>query len=312
MKKLLITGGAGYIGTKLCPMLLDKGYDVTVFDNLMHGGKGILPLFADDNFHFEKGDIRDPKALKAVLEKADVIIHLAAIVGYPACKRDPILAKQVNQDSSIFIADNVRKDQLVVYPSTGSNYGAVKDGICDESRPLNPLSIYGKTKSAAETYFLEKKDCNVVAYRYATAFGIAPRLRLDLLVNDFVYQVMKNNYLLIYEKSFKRTFIHVKDIARSIIFAIENKDKMLNEVYNAGDDSLNYSKEEVANILKTFKDYYLHFAETGKDEDQRDYEVSYAKLNKLGFKTTLSMEQGIKELIKTMSVIETSHEYSNV
>jgi len=312
MKKLLVTGGAGYIGTTLAPMLLEKGYDVTVFDNLMYQGGGILPLFSNKNFHFVKGDVRDKKAMKKVLAKADAILHLAAIVGYPACKKDPILAKQVNQDASIFIANNLRSDQLLIYPSTGSNYGAVKDGICVEDRPLNPLSVYGKTKAAAETYFLKKDSCNVIVYRYATAFGISPRLRLDLLINDFVYQVMKNNYLLIYEKDFKRTFIHVKDIALSMIFALENKDKMLNEVYNAGDDSMNYSKEEIANILKKYKDYYLHFAETGKDEDQRDYEVSYKKLNKLGFRTTVDINQGIQELIRAMSVIEISHDYSNV
>jgi nucleoside-diphosphate-sugar epimerase len=312
MEKILVTGGAGYIGTTLVPMLLDKGYDVTAYDSLMYGGQVILPFFSRENFHFVKGDIRDNKALLKVLNEADAIIHLAAIVGYPACKKDPILAKQVNEDSSKFIADNVTSDQFVVYASTGSNYGALKDGICREETPLNPISVYGKTKASAEKYFLEKKDCNAIVYRYATAFGLSPRLRLDLLINDFVYQVMKNNYLLIYEKHFRRTFIHVKDIARSMLFALENKDRMVNQVYNVGDNSLNCSKEEIANILKSYRDYYLHFVEIGKDEDQRDYEVDYNKINSLGFRTTIDINQGIKELIKAMSVIKVSHPYSNV
>jgi len=277
MEKVLVTGGAGYVGSVLVPMLLEKGYDVTVFDSLMYGGDGILPLFHNDNFHFIKGDVRDGNALKKAISNADSIVHLAAIVGYPACKRDPVLAKQINEDSSKFIADNISPEQLVVFTSTGSNYGAVTDEICTEETPLSPLTVYGETKTNAERHFLANKSCNVIIYRYATAFGVSPRMRLDLLINDFVYQMVKNNYLLIYEKDFKRTFIHVRDIARSIIFALENRHKMARQVYNVGDNGMNYSKEDIALILKKYKDYYLHFADSGKDEDQRNYEVSYKK-----------------------------------
>lgn len=312
MKKILVTGGAGYVGSTLVPMLLDQGYDVTVFDNLMYGGNSIIPLFSNDKFNFIKGDIREKALMKKTLSKADAIIHLAAIVGYPACKKDPILANQVNDEASKFIADNVRPEQLVVFASTGSNYGAIKNGICVEELPLNPLTIYGKTKVAAEKHFLEKDTCNAIIFRYATAFGISPKLRLDLLINDFVYQAVKNNYLLIYESHLKRTFIHVRDMARSIIFALKNKDKLINNVYNVGDQSMNLSKAKIANMIKKYKDFYLHFVEIGKDEDQRDYEVSYEKINKLGFHTTVDIQTGIKELVRVMSIVEIPKTYSNV
>ncbi len=313
MARILVTGGAGYIGSVLVPMLLEEKHHVTVFDSLMHGGDGLIPCFSYNHFNFTKGDIRDYAALLRALDEAEIIIHLAAIVGYPACNKDPILAKQVNQDASKFIADNVRPDQLVIFSSTGSNYGAVKEGICTEETPLNPLTVYGTTKTAAETYFLEKEGCNAVVFRFATAFGISPRLRLDLLINDFVYQVVKNNYLLLYEKSAKRTFVHVKDIARAIIFTMSRRDQMVNQAFNVGSDAMNFSKEEIALLLKKYKpDYYLHFAEVGKDEDQRDYEVSYEKISRLGYTTTIDIEAGIQELMKVMRIIEKPKVYSNV
>ncbi len=313
MVRFLVTGGAGYIGSVLVPMLLKEGHHVTVVDNLMQGGHGMIPCFSYPNLHFINGDIRDCNLMRRLLNEAEIIIHLAAIVGYPACNKEPILAKQVNEDASKFIADNVRPDQVVIYSSTGSNYGAVTDGLCTEDTPLNPLTLYGVTKTEAEKYFLAKEGCNAIVFRFATAFGIAPRLRLDLLVNDFVYQVVKNNYLLLYEKSFKRTFIHVRDIARAIVFAVQNKDKMVNQAFNVGSDDMNYSKEEMALILKKYRpNYYLHFAEVGKDEDQRNYEVSYEKIRSLGFNTTIGIEEGIKELIKVMEVVEKPKIYSNV
>jgi len=311
MVKILITGGAGYVGSSLAPLLLEKGFDVTIYDNLMYGGDGILQLFSLNNFTFVKGDIRNKNDLTPLLKKADIIIHLASIVGYPACNKDPILAKQVNEDSTKFIVDNVTKDQLLLYASTGSNYGAVRDTLCTEETPLNPLTVYGKTKVVAEKYITESKTCNSIVFRFATAFGISPRLRLDLLINDFVYQVMKNNYLLVYEKDYWRTFIHVLDMGRAFLFAIENKDKMLNEVYNVGDEKLNFTKGQIAEIIKKYKDYYLHFVDEGKDEDQRDYEVSYEKIRKTGFKLSIDHHKGIKELIRAMDVIDIPRLYSN-
>ena len=309
MKNILVTGGAGYIGSILVPMLLQRGYKVRVLDNLMYGGKSLLPCFAYPDFEFMRGDVRKIEDLRTALEDMDAIVHLAAIVGFPACKKHPQLAEEVNHQATVLL-EGLRHDRPMIYASTGSNYGALTDDVCTEETPLNPLTIYGKTKTAAEAYLLKRG--NVVAYRYATAFGVAPRLRLDLLINDFVYQAVKNRNLIIYEKSFKRTFINVRDIALSMIYALENFGRMRDEVYNVGSNDMNYSKEEVALMIKDRIDYYLHFAEIGKDEDQRNYVVSSEKINKAGFSTTVGIDEGIDELIKVMDVIEVVNEFSNV
>lgn len=308
--KILVTGGAGYVGSALLPELLKANHQVKVLDNLMFGGHTLLGYFANPNFEFVKGDILDEKTVRDCVKDVDAIIHLAAIVGYPACKKDPKLAEDVNVFGSRII-DRVRsRSQTVLFASTGSNYGALVGDICTEETPLNPLTIYGKTKTQAEQSFLDTGSA--ICYRFATAFGLAPRLRLDLLVNDFVYKALKERNLIIYEKTFKRTFIHVRDMARSFMFALENMDNMMDNVYNVGSEKMNYSKEEVAQLIKQKIEYYLHFADIGKDEDQRNYEVSYKKINKLGFETTIDLEQGIDELIKGFSLIEVRNPYSNV
>ena len=309
MKNILVTGGAGYIGSILVPMLLQRGYKVRVLDNLMYGGRSLLPCFAYQGFEFVRGDVRKIEDLRSALDDMDAIYHLAAIVGFPACKKAPELADEINHQATKLL-EGLRHDRPMIYASTGSNYGALIGDVCTEETPLNPLTIYGKTKTAAEQYLLERG--NVVAYRYATAFGVSPRLRLDLLINDFVYQAVKNHNLIIYEKSFKRTFINVRDIALSLIFALENFDKMRDQVYNVGSNDMNFSKEDVAVMIKQRFDYYLHFAEIGKDEDQRNYEVSYEKINEAGFYTTVGIDEGIDELISVMDVIEVVNEYSNV
>ena len=312
MEKILVTGGAGYIGSVLVPMLLDDGHEVTIYDNLLHGGQGILPNFNRKNFTFIKGDVRDEQSLRRVLRKPDVVIHLAAIVGYPACKRDPQLARQVNRDASEFIGDTMSPEQLLIYASTGSNYGHVADGVCTEETPLRPISVYGQTKTAAEQYFLSGKPGNAVVYRFATAFGISPRMRLDLLINDFAYKVVKENYLLLYEAEFKRTFIEVGDIARGLRFAISHADVMKNQAFNVGSDDMNFSKRDIAEKLKRYRpDYVLHIADAGHDEDQRNYVVSYEKISKLGVMTTVSVDEGLDRLVRAMSVIEIPKPYSN-
>lgn len=309
MKNILVTGGAGYIGSILTPMLLQRGYKVRVLDNLMYGGRALLPCFAYPDFQFVRGDIRKVEDLRSALDGVEAIFHLAAIVGFPACKKVPELAEEVNHQATKLL-EGLRHDRPLIYASTGSNYGALIGDVCTEETPLNPLTIYGKTKTDAEQYLLKRG--NIVAYRYATAFGVAPRLRLDLLINDFVYQAVKNRNLIIYEKSYKRTFINVRDIARSLIFALENFDKMRDQVYNVGSNDMNFSKEDVALMIKERFDYYLHFAEIGKDDDQRNYEVSYEKINKAGFRTTVGIDEGIEELIRVMDVVEVVNEYSNV
>jgi nucleoside-diphosphate-sugar epimerase len=312
MEKVLVTGGAGYVGSVLVPKLLRRGYDVTVFDNLTFGGEGLIMNFNDPNFNFIRGDIRDEDKLKSVIQKHDAVVHLAAIVGYPACKKDPELAFRINEGGTRFVTDTISLGQKLVFASTGSNYGAVIDNICTEDTPLNPLTVYGKSKTNAEKHIMEKSDSiNAVVLRFATAFGISPRMRLDLLINDFTYKVIKENYLLIYEKDHKRTFIEVGDMADSFIFALEHMDSMKGQAYNVGSNNMNFSKADIASMLKKYKDYFLHFADAGKDEDQRNYEVSYDKINMLGFSTKMTIDEGIDKLVKSMSVIEVPKKYTN-
>ena len=306
---ILITGGAGYIGTTLIPHLLSGQHDVTVFDSLMFGGDQLIPFFKYKNFHFVKGDIRDSKALAGQVSGKDMIIHLAAIVGYPACRKDPELATTVNVDGTKNLISSLTKDQFVIYASTGSNYGKVDD-VCTEDTPLKPLSLYGQTKTLAETMLLELD--NTVVYRFATAFGASPRLRLDLLINDFTYKCATQGYLVVYEKEFKRTFIHVGDIAKAIMMAVDKKDLMRGSAYNVGDNRMNYTKEQICDIISAKTGAYIHYATIGEDADKRDYEVSYEKICKFGFSTTITVEQGIDELIRVFKVVNMSNPYINV
>jgi nucleoside-diphosphate-sugar epimerase len=308
--KILVTGGSGYVGSVLVPHLLSQGHKVRVFDNLMYGGRGLLPCFAYPGFEFVKGSVLDEAKLKQALKDTDAVIHLAAIVGYPACRRDPRLAQEINLEGTRLLERLRSKDQPIVFASTGSNYGAVVGSICTEETPLNPLSEYGVTKTAAERHLLDAG--NVVCYRFATAFGVSSRMRFDLLVNDFVYQAKINKDLIIYERSFKRTFIHVRDMARAFAFALDHFTGMRDDVYNVGSEEMNYNKEEVALLIKKKIDYYLHFADIGKDEDQRNYEVSYAKIQGKGYKTEIDMETGIDELIQAADMLVLRNEFSNV
>lgn len=308
--RILITGGAGYIGSVLTPLLLDNGYEVRVMDSLMYGGSGLLPAVGRKGFDFVKGNVCDPDDVKTAAKDCEVVIHLAAIVGFPACRKHPELAEQVNVVGTHTVAQVVGPERLMLFASTGSNYGALTDEVCTEETPLNPLSHYGKTKTAAERFLLDRG--NTIAYRFATAFGMSPRLRLDLLVNEFVYNALTQRHLVVYEKDFMRSFIHVKDIARSFMFAIENADKMNGEVYNIGNESMNYSKADMCDRIKSKIDYYLHFAEFGTDADKRNYVVSYEKIRKLGFKTTIDLDEGIDELIQGLQLINVTNTYSNV
>lgn len=308
--KLLVTGGAGYVGSVLIPRLLNAGHHVRVLDNLMYGGASLLPHFSDPKFEFIKGNILDEARVRAATRGVDAIIHLAAIVGYPACKKNEQLAHDVNYIGTKIVEKNRDRDQLLLYASTGSNYGAVVGQVCTEETALNPLTIYGTTKTEAEQHLLDSP--NTICYRYATAFGVSPRMRLDLLINDFVYQAVKVRNLIIYERTFKRTFIHVIDMARSFMFALENAGRMIGQVYNVGSEKMNYSKEQIADLVRRKVDFYLHYADVGKDEDQRNYEVSYAKIHNLGFYTTISVEDGVDELIRAYETIDLRNPLSNV
>lgn len=310
MKKVLITGGAGYVGSVLLSFLLKKDYDVTVVDNLIHGnGDVLIPYFRYENFNFLKGDVRDSAFMEPLVKGSEIVVHLAAIVGFPACEKNRQLAIDTNLESTKSIGGFMGDDQTLIFASTGSNYGAV-DGICTEKTPLNPISLYGKTKTEAEQWLFD--NLSPIVFRFATAFGLSPKMRLDLLVNDFVYQAVTNRYLIMFEKHFKRTFIHVDDMAKSFIFAMENADRMKGEAYNVGGSFNNYNKEEIALIIKDKVDYYLHFADIGQDLDKRNYEVSYDKLNAAGFECEISVHDGIDQLIRATPTIEHKSKYRNV
>lgn len=308
--RVLVTGGAGYVGCTLTPRLLEEGHEAVILDNLLYGGRGLLPFFAHPRFRFIRGDVRDLAALREAVKDVDAIIHLAAIVGYPACKKDPRLAEDVNIGGTRNLLAVRSKSQPILYASTGSNYGAYTGDLCTESTPLNPISLYGISKTKAEADVLGSG--NALAFRFATAFGLSPRMRLDLLINDFTYRALKERNLIIYEKDFKRSFIHVRDMARSFAFGLANLDRMKDDIFNVGSEKMNFSKEEIALRIQQKIPFYLHFADVGKDEDQRNYAVSYEKIRGLGLDTTIDVDQGIDELIRAYSALDIRSEFSNV
>jgi nucleoside-diphosphate-sugar epimerase len=306
MPRILVTGGAGYIGSGLVPQLLEWGCDVVVFDNLMYGGAGLLGCSGNPRFELRRGDVRDRKELADAAKGCDVLIHLAAIVGAPACAKDPYLARDVNCNGAKTVADVAGRDRLVLLGSTGSNYGAVPDGICTEETDLNPVSLYGETKVFAERHI--RDHCTAIAYRFATAFGLSPRLRLDLLVNDFVFRALRDGYLVVYEPTFMRTFIHVEDMARSFLFAINHADEMVGNVYNVGSDAMNFTKAEVcemirAELIANGRFCQIIYADVGEDADKRDYQVSYERITKMGFSTTIDLQGGIGSLVRGLQLV---------
>ncbi len=308
--RILVTGGAGYVGSTLVPMLLDQGHRVRVFDNLRFGGHGLLPCCQSRSFELIQGDLRDADGVRKALDGVDAVIHLAAIVGYPACKKEPQVAQATNVEGTRTLLGLRKPDQKVLYASTGSIYGAVPDYVCHEDTPRAPITLYGETKAAAEQMVLDAG--NGLAYRFATAFGVSNRMRLDLMPNDFTYQAVRNRNLIVYEGGFKRTFVHVRDMARSFLFALERWDAVKDDVYNVGHESMNFTKEDVARKILEHVDYYLHFAEVGHDADQRNYEVSYEKIRRKGFETTIDLDRGIAELVRAARLIEFQNPFANV
>ena len=299
--KVLITGGAGYLGSNLTRHLLEAGYSVTVLDNLMYDQVTLLHLFGNPKFQFELGDVRDKKLLQELVGLNDVIIPLAAIVGMPACKANPELTVAVNYQQVVDIVEVLRGDQKLILPNTNSQYGS-SDSIITEESPFNPLSLYAKTKCDAENTMLAKG--NGVSLRLATVFGVSPRMRTDLLVNDFVYKSVVDGYLVLFEAHFKRNYIHVQDIARTFQFIIENYDKCKGQAFNVGLSTANWSKLELADKIKShIPSLVIKQDEFKEDFDKRNYIVSNEKLEALGWKPIYDLDYGIKQLISAYKIV---------
>lgn len=307
--KIVVTGGAGFVGSTLVPRLLAAGHHVHVVDNLMFGGQALLPHFLHPRFSFAEADVRDRAALARELEGAEAVVHLAALVGYPLCKKLPREAVEVNVQGTQNVLDLMPADARLLYGSTGSNYGEVV-GVCTEETPLNPLSLYGETKTQAEQMCVDRG--NAVCMRFATAFGIAPRLRLDLLINDFTWQAIHNRYLVIYERHFRRTFIHVTDIARAFVHMLDRWDDLDHAVFNVGHDSMNFTKKGIVDLLKERLEFLVHYAEIGSDDDKRDYEVDYTRIRESGFETQVDIHAGLDELTAALPLMRIRNPYSNV
>lgn len=308
---ILVTGAAGYIGSVLVPRLLAAGHAVTVVDNFMFAQTSLAECCAYETFQVVRGDCRDEALMKRLLADADVVIPLAALVGAPLCKNDPLGTRTINQDAVEMLCRLASRDQRFLMPVTNSGYGiGEKDKFCDEDSPLRPLSLYGVTKVAAERAVLERE--NSVTFRLATVFGMSPRMRIDLLVNDFVYRAVHDRAVVIFEGHFKRNYIHIQDVARVFLYGIEHFERMRGRPYNVGLDEANLSKIELAQAIQKHVPQFIYLeAPIGEDPDKRDYIVSNARLASTGFRTEWSLDRGIRELIKGYVILRNSR-YANV
>lgn len=313
MKKenILVTGGAGYLGSVLVPALLSKGYSVTVLDSLMFNQNPLLECCANPDFDFVRGDICDEALISSLLPKFDIVIPLAAIVGAPACKINPSLTRLVNLDAQLLMIESLSPSQKVIFPTTNSGYGiGEKDKFCTERSPLRPLSEYGKAKVEVEKALLDSGKA--VTFRLATVFGLSPRMRMDLLVNDFTYRAFRDRFIVLFEEHFRRNFIHVRDVARAFIFGIENYERMKGEPFNVGLSSANLTKRQLCEKIKEYvPDLYIHSAPVGEDPDKRDYVVSNEKIEGLGWSPDYSLDDGIIELLKGFKILKPNR-FANV
>ena len=302
---VLITGGAGYLGSIMVPKFLAEGYSVTVIDNFFFKQTSLNAYCYHPNFKIYCGDVRKKEDIMPVLKKADVIIPLAAFVGAPLCDKDPIGASSVNKDAIFLMLDNISKLQLVLMPTTNSAYGSGigDNNYCDETSPLNPISLYAKEKVIVEKRLLEHE--NSISFRLATVFGMSPRMRLDLLVNDFTYRAFNDKFLVLFESNFKRNYIHVQDVTNAFLHGLKNFSMMKNEIFNVGLSNANISKKELCERIQTYlPDFIFPEAKVGFDKDQRNYMVSNSKIEKTGYKPEFSLDQGIIELIKGYEMIK--------
>ena len=303
---ILITGGAGYLGSTLAPALLDAGHRVTVLDNFLFGQASLNQLCAHPKFDVHRGDARDPEVLKPLLREADAIIPLAALVGAPMCNQDKIGAETVNRDAVLTAIRLCSREQRILMPVTNSGYGVGEAGkFCTEETPLRPITLYGRTKVEAERAVLDRG--NSISFRLATVFGMSPRMRIDLLVNDFVYRAVNDRAVVLFEAHFKRNYIHVRDVARAFLHGIDNFEAMRDQPYNVGLSDANLSKLELCQrIQRQLPKFTFLEAPVGEDPDKRDYIVSNEKIERTGYRPMYSLDQGIAELIKGYRMLRNS------
>jgi len=312
MFKVLVTGGAGYIGSTLVPALLDRGYAVTVIDNFMYGQDSLAAVCHNAKFSLVRGDVRSMDTIRPLLKDADLIIPLAALVGAPLCDRDPIAATTTNKDAIAQMLRHLSPQQRVLIPVTNSGYGVGEAGTyCTEETPIRPISLYGRDKVEVERIVLDQHP-EALSFRLATVFGVSPRMRLDLLVNDFTYRAYFDRFIVLFESHFKRNYIHVRDVVRAFLHAIDHFDSMKGGPYNVGLSDANLSKLELCQQIKRHLPGFVFVeSEIGRDPDQRDYLVSNDKIERTGYKPQYSLDDGIRELIKGFAMIRNS-KYSNV
>jgi len=308
---ILVTGGAGYLGSVLVPELLSQGHKVTVLDNFMYSQSSLAECCRNKAFSVVRGDARDAAKLKPLLKKADIIIPLAALVGAPLCDNDSMAAKTTNFGAVKLITDNASADQRIIYPTTNSGYGiGARDKFCTEKTALNPISLYGVVKVDAEKTVMRR--ANSVSLRLATVFGMSSRMRLDLLVNDFVYRAVNDRFIVVFEGHFKRNYIHILDVSKAFLHAVRNFEKMRGQSYNVGLSDANLSKIELCEkIRKHLPKFVFLESPVGEDVDKRDYIVSNEKIEKTGFKPGQSLDDGIEELMKGYRIIRNS-KYGNI
>jgi len=308
---ILVTGGAGYLGSTMVPELLAKGHKLTVIDNFMYGQNSLAHVCHNPNFTVVRGDVRIDSVILPLIRKADIIIPLAAYVGAPLCARDPVGASSTNHDALMMMLKNVSKHQRILMPTTNSAYGSGdENNFCTEESPLRPMSLYAIEKVKVEKELMQHP--NAISFRLATVFGMSPRMRIDLLVNDFTYRAVHDRFVILFESSFKRNYIHVRDVARAFIHGIDNYEKLKGQIYNVGLSDANVSKMELClAIRKQVPDFVFLDAPIGKDPDQRNYIVSNEKIEATGYKPQVSLDAGIAELLKGYTMIRNTR-YGNV
>jgi nucleoside-diphosphate-sugar epimerase len=309
--KVLVTGGAGYIGAVLVPQLLAEGFHVTVLDNFMYQQTPLLEVCYHPHLEIIRGDVRDSALLRRLVTQNDVLIPLACLTGAPACAKDPHAAVAIGKDAVIEMSKLKSAQQMLIYPCTNSGYGIGNDGAeCDEDSPLKPISLYGRLKVEAESALLESGQA--VTYRFATVFGSSPRMRLDLLVNDFTYRAVNDRFVVLFEPHFKRNYLHVRDAAGVFLHSIKNYRQMKGKPYNVGLSSANLSKLELCqSIQKLLPGFQFPISDVGEDPDKRNYVISNRRIEATGFQTKVTLEEGVRELIKCYQILKRV-DYANI